>query len=104
MTSNVCCVGDLVTGFCSAGGHADNRPFTGHWTTCKTSILLEDSIKIITVGDEGITDCGHTFVASTGSEISQLEGRGLHRVGDEVLVIGGGYGHSITGSEAITSV
>lgn len=104
MANNVCCVGDTVTGFCSAGGHGSNRPFTGHWTVSKSSLLLGDSLKVIVVGDEGVTDCGHTFIASTGSSTVLINGQGLHRVGDEVVVVGGGYGHSITGNEGITSV
>ena len=70
----------------------------------KSPLLLGDSIQVIVIGDEGVTDCGHTFVASTGSSTVLLGGVGLHRVGDEVVVVGGGYGHSITGNEGISSV
>lgn len=101
---NVCRIGDQVVGFCSAGGHGSNRPFTGQWTTSNSSLLAPGSIQVILVGDTGTTDCGHTFVASTGSSVVQVEGKALHRVGDEVIVLGGGYGHSVTGGEGITSV
>lgn len=104
MANNVCRVGDIVTGFCSAGGHGSNRPFTGHWTTSFSTILSADGIQVILTGDQGITDCGHTFVASTGSNVVTVGGLALHRVGDEVVVIGGGYGHSVTGTPEVTSV
>lgn len=97
VSKSVCLVGDRVEGHCSAGGHSNNRPFYGYWINSNSSLDYEGTSVILT-GDTGVTDCGHTFVALSGSSKISCDGKSIHRVGDSVQVIGGGTGESVTGS------
>jgi uncharacterized Zn-binding protein involved in type VI secretion len=94
----ICKVGDLVTGTCQVNVPGHPRQFVGTWTT-GSSNLTTGQIGVITVGDIGVTDCGHTFVAAAGSSQVSNNGIGVVRVGDPVTVVGGGYGVAATGAD-----
>ena len=98
----VCRVGDHVTGECRGPGH-DPRTFLGTWTQSMINLGETDGKAIICVGDLGVTDCGHHFVASSGSDIFYLAETKVHRVGDQVTVIEDGEGISISGSSIFFS-
>jgi hypothetical protein len=57
------------------------------------------------VNDIGVTDCGHTIIAMTGgNSLTDVEnGMPVHRVGDVVIVVDGGVGVSVTGSDTLSS-
>lgn len=97
MSNGIARLGDQVEGTCRAGGDDHPRHFIGHWTTC-SGTFFADGIGVIRVGDQGVTDCGHTFHASTGSSIGKDQGLAIHRVGDEVIVDQGGEGVTVSGS------
>ncbi len=101
MFQNVCRVGDQVTGWCTAPGHAP-RNFVGTWTDGSPDVSA-DGLRVIRQGDPGLTDCNHVFVASAGSVGVTVDGVPLQRVGDAVVVVEGGYGTSITGAPDVTS-
>ncbi len=99
-------IGDEVQGICRNPSHPV-RNFIGHWDTLYPSgsdlnVVKANNISVIRLNDRGTTDCGHVFYASTASNIGGTNGRGLHRIGDEVIVIGGGEGVTTTGSGTIT--
>jgi uncharacterized Zn-binding protein involved in type VI secretion len=98
MASPVCRVGDCVTGVCEASAPNHPHDFVGVWTTGSDKVIA-DGIGVIRIGDIGVTDCDHTFIAVEGSEVSNEDGVGIVRVGDIVLVIEGGVGVCITGSD-----
>ena len=91
----VALVGDKVQGTCNA--HDEPRSFTGTWTEASARYNCEGK-DIIRVGDKGVTDCGHNFVAETGSQLCVFGGQGLHREGDSVVVLEGGSGVTVSGS------
>lgn len=93
----VCRIGDQAEGICNGGGHAAGRHFVATWTT-GSSVGTADGLGIVRVDDIGVTDCGHTIKAVGSSSVGFCEGRGVHRVGDAVIVIEGGSGVSVTGS------
>lgn len=95
--NSICRIGDIVTGTCLVSTTGHPRSFTGTWTT-GSQVVFADNIGVVRLGDSGITDCNHTFVAIAGSLYSTVEGLPLIRVGDTVEVIGGGTGTAITGS------
>lgn len=101
MFSNVCRIGDIVTGTCN--NHSSPRSFTGVWVTCSGDVTA-DGLGIIRRGDIGNTDCGHTFTADGGSTGVDANGLQLQRVGDTVTVeAAGATGISITGASDVTS-
>lgn len=99
MESPVARLNDTVTGTCNGGGHS-SRTFTGHWVTCSSTVKANE-LGVVRLGDTGTTDCGHTFVASTASLNVTADGIHVHRVGDEVIVLEGGNGHTVTGSPTV---
>lgn len=97
---NVALVGDKVEGTCNA--HDSPRSFIGTWTQGSGRYTCQGK-EVIRVGDKGVTDCGHTIEAVTGSERSVFGGKGLHRVGDQVVVLEGGQGVTVTGFAGFTT-
>ncbi|SRR6266581_1541678 len=90
--------GDMGLGVCPAHHH----PVTYITVfVSSNSNVTSDGIPIITVGDIGISSCGHPTVAVTGSEVGLANEKGIHRVGD----MGTNPGHYtvITGSPFVTS-
>jgi uncharacterized Zn-binding protein involved in type VI secretion len=65
--------------------------------------MTADGIGIIRVGDTGVTDCNHTIIAVSGSDVFDDRGAAVIRVGDIVQVVEGGYGVTTTGSDTVTS-
>ena len=94
-------VGDTVVGYCRGDGHTTDREFVGVWTTGSSTVFADNIIEVVRIGDIGITDCGHTFVAATGAETVFADNIGVHRVGDTVITEGGGVGVSTTGSDTV---
>ena len=94
MSSNVCRVGDLGIGVCSA--HPAPIPcivtLVSGATTAKTNGLATAISTTV-----GISSCGHASIAISFSSISKSEGCGQHRVGDVGALPGGIY-TMITGS------
>jgi uncharacterized Zn-binding protein involved in type VI secretion len=97
MSKGICRVGDTVTGTCkvSAGGHP--RAFTGTWKT-GSGVVKCDGLAVVRENDTGQTDCNHTFKAVGGVGTLTADGLKIQRVGDAVIVVGGGDGVSTTGS------
>lgn len=86
-----------MLGQCESPSHDEVVYFTGVWIA-GTDTSIVDGREIIRVGDIGVTDCGHVFVAATGADASTDAERPLHRVGDIVLLDEGGIGITMTGS------
>ena len=97
--TGVCRIGDLVTGTCQANAQGHPRQFTGTWVTGSTDVTC-DNVGVVKVGDQGITDCNHHFVAVEGSSTVSSGGINIVVVGDAVTVIEGGFGVTITGSNS----
>jgi uncharacterized Zn-binding protein involved in type VI secretion len=97
--TGVCRVGDLVTGRCEANDNGHPRDFTGTWITGSEDVQ-SDGLGVVRVGDTGITDCNHHFVAIEGNEAISANGFNVVTIGDVVHVIEGGVGVTITGSES----
>ena len=95
-------VNDMVSGHCDGPGHEARHPFTGVWLT-GSSLVSNDGMAVVFVGDTGVTDCGHHFTASTGSPLAGADGQQVHRVGDMVKVQEGGEGTTISGSDTLQS-
>lgn len=98
--AGLCKFDDIVTGRCEVTGRTDHpRDFVGTWTTSSTDVKCNGQ-GLVRVNDTGTTDCGHHFVAVTGSSQVTNGGFGLVRVGDLVSIIepGGGVGVVSTGS------
>lgn len=102
MAMGVARVNDIVNGTCKVTAPNHPREFTGVWQA-GSDICSADGLGIIRVGDIGITDCNHHFVAVSGSDVSTADGLAIHRVGDAVTIqeSGGGEGITITGSDTI---
>lgn len=97
----VCRIGDSVSGTCTQ--HVPAVAWTGTWGT-GSAIFTSDGIGVVRVGDTGLCSCGHTFQASVGSTVAaDSTGKALVRVGDPVIVIGGGTGVTLTGSPVFVS-
>lgn len=95
-------VGDVVSGYCDGPGHPKQREFTGVWITGSSTGGSEDE-QIVCVGDLGVTDCDHHFVATSGSDIFSIDSAAVHRVGDVVEVVEGGNGTTVSGSDVLSS-
>lgn len=95
-------VGDRVEGHCNGPGHQAGRAFFGTFTTGSPTVTL-DGRGVVRVGDTGLTDCGHTFVAITGSGLCSVNGKRVHRVGDQVRTEGDGIGTTVAGSSRAMS-
>ena len=93
-------VNDIVQGTCRASAPNHPRQFTGVWMT-GSDTCQADNIGIVRVGDVGVTDCNHHFVAITGSDVATADNIAVHRVGDMVNVQEGGEGTTITGSDTV---
>lgn len=93
----ICRIGDQCTGTCQVSAPGHPRTFTATWQT-GSSDMFDGIIPLVRVGDTGITDCGHTVQATGGSSVTKNNGIPVHRVTDAVIVLGGGFGVSITGS------
>lgn len=93
-------IGDTVTGICNGSGHAAGRAFTGTWQTGSPNVFANE-IPIVRLNDTGITDCGHHFYASTASAYHKANNIFIHRVTDQVIVVEGGSGTTITGSPTV---
>ena len=102
MSGAICRVGDLVTGTCQASAPGHPRAFTGHWVVGSPKVTA-NGIGVIRTGDTGITDCGHTIIATVGSTLVSSDGIGVVRVGDPVGIVQGGFGTAITGANNTTS-
>lgn len=100
MAAKIARVGDTVTGICN--GHQNPIPFTGTWITGSPNVTV-NGIAVVRLGDTGQANCGHTFVASTASDIIKADGIFIHRVGDQVLPIPGGSGSTVSGSPNVDS-
>lgn len=94
MSKGICRVGDTVTGTCRAG---HTRAFTGTWQAGSGTVSC-DGLAVVRENDTGLTNCGHTFKAVGGVSTLTADGLKVQRVGDAVIVIGGGEGVSTTGS------
>lgn len=94
MSKGICRVGDTVKGTCKVG---HTRAFTGTWQT-GSGVVKCDGLSVVRENDTGLTDCGHTFKALGGVSTLTADGLKVQRVGDAVVVIGGGDGTSTTGS------
>lgn len=97
----ICRVGDKIEGTCNASGGDHPRSCTGIWET-GSEIGMVDGIPIVRVGDTGTTDCGHPFVAITGSLVAECDGRYIVCIGD-LVDISGGSGVTVTGSDTASS-
>lgn len=93
----ICRIGDNCEGTCRVSSSGHPRHFIGTWLT-GSSNMFDGATPIVRVGDTGITDCGHTIQATEGSSVAGNNGLAVHRVGDDMIVIGGGEGVSTTGS------
>lgn len=98
----VCRVGDAVTGICQASAPGHPRNFSGVWTE-GSDIITADDIGVVRIGDCGITDCGHVFMAVEGSDVITADDIGVVREGDVVLVLQGGTGVAAEGSDTVTA-
>lgn len=105
----VCRVGDTVEGTCTAHFiivDEEEVPttveFIGTWGE-NSAVTFNEGKRVVRVGDTGTTDCGHNIVALTGSTVLSETGIPIHRVDDEVEVVEGGGGVSVTGSSTWSS-
>ena len=81
-----------------------DRWFIGYWQHGSSDVDA-DGLKIIRIGDTSVADCGHTFTAVGDSKVSDEDGKGIHRVGDGVVIgSGGGTGTTVTGSPNVFSL
>lgn len=94
--------GDMVRGICRAPEHHTPVEFVGTFNE-GSGVVSADEAGVVRVGDQGVTDCGHHFVAIAGSGIADADGIGIVRVGDPIEVIEGGEGTVITGSAVVDS-
>ncbi len=92
-------INDIVVGRCEANTSGHPRDFVGTWVT-GSDVVDADGIPVVRVGDIGICDCGHTFIAVEGSNIATADELAIHRVGDIVIVVEGGVGVTVTGSDS----
>lgn len=71
--------GDIGIGICPA----HQTPVT-YITTLVSSNpnVTADGIPIITVGDIGISTCGHATIALTGSTFGNINSKKIHRISD----------------------
>lgn len=91
-------LGDTASGTCTASSHSGSRSWTGTFTTA-TAGHTADGLPVVRIGDTGVTDCGHTFIAVAGSTVfTGVDGIPVVRVGDAVNVIQGGSGVVTGGS------
>jgi uncharacterized Zn-binding protein involved in type VI secretion len=94
-------IGDSASGTCTA--HSHTRAWTGVFTTA-TGGFTVDGVQVISQGDTGITDCGHTFRFDAGDSIlTGVGGRQIAREGDPVIVVEGGSGVITSGSDTAVS-
>lgn len=75
----VCRIGDHGEGICYL--HDTPTPFTTTFYTGSERVFA-DGIRVCVVGTLGHASCGHTTIATNGSEISVSPDGALHRVGD----------------------
>jgi len=93
-------VGGTVVGTCNA--HGSPRSFIGTWTS-GSSTSQANGKGIVRVGDTGTTNCGHHIQATEGSSVVTCDGILVHREGDACIVIEGGTGTTISGSDYVMS-
>lgn len=93
-------IGDTVVGYCNGPNHKKNKEFTGVWITGSETVFA-DHLGVVRLNDTGVTDCGHTFIATSAAQNVNADNLGVHRVGDTVLTEGGGVGVTVTGSETV---
>ena len=75
-------VGALCTGICYA--HETPRPATATIVSGAAASSSEFQTALARVGDQVITDCGHTGMIVTGNALVSNESMLLARVGDQV--------------------
>lgn len=92
--------GDQGQGVCY--GHSSPTPFTTTFTSqgCAVSTVSNGKATAV-IGTKGVTTCGHTTTATTGSSTVTKEGKACHRVGDTGICDAGGYYTVISGSPNI---
>lgn len=78
-TENVARVGDIGIGVCH--NHKDALIYTTTFNS-GSDIFSVDGSSVCTVGSTGISSCGHSTIAVTGSTILTDRGLGVHREGD----------------------
>ena len=81
MSNDVCTIGSVVVGVCEAKAPGHPRNFTGVWVT-GSAILSIDGESAVCENDIGVTDCGHTLIAISGSSTGSSLHNNLHRVVD----------------------
>ncbi len=72
-------VGDLGFGICKC--HKKAKKYTTVFNTGADSVITNNNISCF-IGTIGISDCGHSTVAHTGSPDVFLESHASHRIGD----------------------
>lgn len=88
-------VGDIGIGVCP--NHDPPQIYTTTFSTGAENVYA-DGKKVCVVGTVGISTCGHNTVAQTGSPVTIVEGKPVHRVGD----IGANYGEYVVTSGSPT--
>lgn len=96
---SICRVGDSGSGYCDL--HEHRIPITVTLTSGEIDIETE-GLPTATVGSTGIASCGHPTVALTGSVNYTVNGKGVHRVGDQGTT-GSGVYTMTTGSLTVDS-
>lgn len=103
MTKPVARVGDTGVGTCYA--HPEPTDFVVTFVS-GDSLSSSDGQQVCTVGCIGVTSCGHTTMALTGSStVIGENGYGLHRVGDVGVVLEDDRGVYVvtSGSDILTA-
>ena len=88
-------VGDTGQGVCYA--HRNPTPCTVTFTQGNSVVGSGDGKAVLSVGGKGVTSCGHTTTAMTGSSKVFIQGQPVHRVGDTGIIDQGGSYTVVTG-------
>ena len=97
-------VGDTVAGVCQVSASGHPRNCIGTWLNGSTKVSASNGLGFVCVGNTGITDCGHTFIAVNGSSSISVQGIGVERVGDIAPIIGGGQVTCLVGDNKIIGI
>lgn len=90
--------GDLGLGICPA--HNNSVTYITTLISSNPNVTA-DGIPIVTIGDIGISTCGHATIALTGSTFGNVNTKKIHRLGD--MGTNPGPYTVITGSSTVDS-
>lgn len=94
--------GDQGQGTCNGPGHPAGKSVT-ITLHGNSGVVTENGTQLCLANCTGTASCGHTSNANSGSSTANVNGVGLHRVGDTGTLPGGGTYSVVSGSGIITS-